>query len=231
MNINEYVKGKRYNDLSTDGYDWTKWCADNNVELERRIAAAGLQNCERNGRILLEYISENNLPVTIDALFGVLTDSRYNGRLVRLPPLPVARKPRPTLKSLGYARSSLLALSAADTKQLLRNEEIGTYAEVEAQYNEMVAGPAEAKPVNRTSAAEKLHQLGYQQDERPSHAQQAPSRPEQTSDQKLKIRQKEWDREASLIDALAVQGYMGKIDYARTQAAQRLAKEKLGPRP
>jgi hypothetical protein len=60
MNINEYVKGKRYNDLSTDGYDWTKWCADNNADLERRIAAAGLQNCERNGRILLEYISENN---------------------------------------------------------------------------------------------------------------------------------------------------------------------------
>jgi hypothetical protein len=169
----------------------------------------------------------------MDALFGVLTDARYSGRLVRLPPPPVAPKPIPTLKTLGYTRRSLLKLSSTEMKQLFRNSEIGSYEEVERQYNEIVAGPAEVKPANHTSAAEKLHQLGYQQDERPSHVQQPA--PEPTDAERktfnLLMAQKRWDSEKRRIETLVVQGYQGKIDYAKTQSAQREALSKLGKRP
>jgi hypothetical protein len=228
--INEYVKGKKFSDLSTDGYDWQKWCNGNNAELERRLAAHRLENCSLNGRILVEFAQETNIPVTMDALFNVVNDPRYSGRLVYLPapkPVPV---PAPTVAGLGYTRRSLTQMSAVEMKALLHNEKIGPIEEVQRQINIVLAQPAESAAY-QPKGDELLRQMGVVPIEsRVDKGSNQPSDQERKA-HNLRLRQAEWDKANREIGFLTVQGPGGRTNHAKSEEAQRLAKERLGTRP
>jgi len=231
MNFNEYVKGKRFNDLSTDGYDWTKWCSDNNAELERRIAASGLENCERNGRILAEYALENNILVSMDDLFGVLRDARYNGRFVRVPPPPPAPVIAPTVASLGYTRKKLAHLGPAEMKTLLRNSAIGDYDEVQRQVNEILSTPATGEGF-KGGVDDKLYQLGIHREQ--GHSNEKTNQPtdEQRRAHNLSLRQREWDEANRKIESISIQQPgSGRHNFAASDNAKKISRQKLGPRP
>ena len=209
--------------------DFELWVSENRQPFERRFAELRLMNNHRNGQVLARYLRDNpDLELNLENIFAAVQAPGYKEYLefIPAPPLP------PAPINLGLTRKQIAKLTAAQIKEMVHNPKLGSPQEVMAEIDRILALPAESEPY-KGDGEDHLYQIGGGV-RLQGHSTEQNSGPtnEERRQHNLSLKLKEWDEASRKIDQISIQQPgSGKHNFAASENAKKIARQKLGARP